>query len=660
MPQHFSAKEFSMRCTRHIAATALAVVIGTSLAPLGALAQNPRVTVAEDESVFTLANGVMTARVSKKSGDLVSLQYKGTDMLNAKSGHAGGYWSHDTTGGVQTITKITIDPVNNSGERAEVSVKGISGGKKMGHGPGAAQGGDFPMDIEIRYALGRGDSGIYTYCTFDHLPEYPAATMTEARFAAKLADMFDWMTIDAQRDKAFPADLHEGDKYIYTAVQFDHPVYGWSSPKRQTGFWLINPSVEYLSGGPTKVEFLCHRDTTPVAAPIVLNYWRSSHYGGAAVEVGQGERWTKVVGPFFLYVNSGGDTPALWQDAQAQRVKETAKWPYEWVAGVDYPRRGERASVRGQLVINDMGGTPMPRGTGVPPVSSDFSHLLVGLTPAAYTSPFARSGGAPREIDWQTDAKHYEFWARGDDRGNFSIPSVRPGRYTLRAFADGVLGEFAKADVTVETGKPLDLGKLTWTPVRRGRQLWDVGIPNRNGSEFFKGDEYADPEISLAYAKLFPNDINYVVGKSDFRKDWFFQHVPHNEDPNAKSAPYVGIRGNGRATPFAISFELPAAPRGKVTLRVAICGTGARTIEVAMNGQPAGAVTNLTGDGAITRHSIQGLWYEREVAFDAALMKAGTNVLTLTVPAGPINNGVIYDYLRLELDESGAPLAASR
>jgi hypothetical protein len=27
------------------------------------------------------------------------------------------------------------------------------------------------------------------------------------------------------------------------------------------------------------------------------------------------------------------------------------------------------------------------------------------------------------------------------------------------------------------------------------------------------------------------------------------------------------------------------------------------------------------------------------------------NVLELTVPAGPINNGIIYDYIRLELDE---------
>jgi hypothetical protein len=32
-------------------------------------------------------------------------------------------------------------------------------------------------------------------------------------------------------------------------------------------------------------------------------------------------------------------------------------------------------------------------------------------------------------------------------------------------------------------------------------------------------------------------------------------------------------------------------------------------------------------------------------------MKAGTNVMQLVVPAGSVTSGIIYDYLRLELDE---------
>ena len=616
----------------------LTVFAALVIAPAtAARAQN--VAVTEDEASFTLSNGIMTARVLKRNGDMSSLTYRGREVLTDKSGHAGAYWSHDTTGGTRLSTRITIDPKTNGGERAEVSVKGISGGVKMGHGPGAAADGDFPADIEIRYTLNRGDSGIYTYCFFEHRPEYPAATMTEARFAAKLAATFDWMTVDAKRDMYFPPDLHEGDKYMYTAVQFENRAFGWSSTKDRLGFWVINPSVEFMSGGPTKVDFLSHRDTTAVAAPVVFNYWRSSHYGGAAVDVGAGERWTKTIGPFFLYVNEGGDPQALASDARARQLAEAAKWPYDWVAGVDYAHRNERATVKGRILLRD----PQAPGTRLP-------NLLVGLTVASYASPYPRPNatGAPRQIDWQTDAKHYQFWVHGEEDGTFAIPHVPPGTYTLRALADGVLGELAHANVKVEAGTPLDLGQVTWTPVRRGRQLWEVGVPNRTATEFAGADRFWRPEMPLEYAKRFPNDVRFVIGTSNAAKDWFFQQVPHNENPAADP-----LRGgaSGRATPYAISFDLASAQRGRAILRVALCGGGAREVEVTVNGQAVGKIDRLQVDGAINRHSIQGLWYEREVTFDATMLKAGTNVVTLTVPAGPVNNGVIYDYLRLEVDD---------
>src|SRR5262249_18425637 len=145
-------------------------------------------------------------------------------------------------------------------------------------------------------------------------------------------------------------------------------------------------------------------------------------YGGAAVAVADGEPWTKVVGPFFLYINSGSDQQAMWHDARSQSVRETAKWPFGWVSGVDYSRRDERATARGQFVIADSQST-----------TSIMPNLLVGLTHPAYQPSVTRPAafGPPRPIDWQTDAKHYQFWARGDEQGNFSIPNVRAGKYTL-------------------------------------------------------------------------------------------------------------------------------------------------------------------------------------------------------------------------------------
>ena len=445
----------------------LALMLARESAALGADA----VTLSEDAAGFTLSNGIVTAHVSKKAGDLTSLQYQGQELLTDKSGRAGGYWSHDASGGIKTITQITLDPAKNNGDRAEVSVKGISSGKKMGHPAGSAADGDFPADIEIRYNLGRGESGIYTYCIFDHLPEYPAGSIGEARYGAKLASMFDWISIDATRNKYYPKELEGEDKYVYTAVQSENLACGWSSTAQKIGCWIVNPTIEYLSGGPTKVEFFCHHDTTPVQAPCLLNYWRSSHYGGAAASVEQGEHWTRVVGPFLIYVNSGKDPTGLWMDARAEATRQAHMWPYDWVQGVDYPHHDERSTVSGQFVLND---PLMPGG-------AKFSgKLMVGLAAPAYT------GAGGKRITWQTDAKHYQFWQRiDDDSGRFAIPDVRPGDYTLYAFADGILGEYEKADVHVaQGGKADDLGELQWKPVRHGRQLWEIGIPNRTATEF--------------------------------------------------------------------------------------------------------------------------------------------------------------------------------
>ena len=137
-----------------------------------------------------------------------------------------------------------------------------------------------------------------------------------------------------------------------------------------------------MSGGPTKLELDCHFGDNDNPDPIILDYWEGGHYDtGARCNIAAGEEWSKVVGPIFVYVNSldkpepttqadldtlaataGNPTVppawtdnanALFQDALAQAKKETAKWPYDWVNGVDYPHKDQRGTVTGQIVLND-------------------------------------------------------------------------------------------------------------------------------------------------------------------------------------------------------------------------------------------------------------------------------------------------------------------
>jgi rhamnogalacturonan endolyase len=608
------------------------VALFAALLVLGSLVRaDGAVTLVEDGSSYTLANAQVSAKISKRNADLVSLRYKDLELLGGGSGHPYGYWSHAPSG-QEIVRKVTIDPKSNGGERAEVSIKAISGGNRLGSGPG----GSTIADIEIRYCLGQNDSGVYTYCIFSHPADYPSTSIGEARFGVKLnKNVFDWMTIDANRNKLMPkpedwdqgtqlnmkearrlnTGVYKGQvehKYDYSAIQFDIPAFGWSSTTAHVGIWYVNPSIEYLSGGATKVELTGHLDNNTGAAPTLLNYWRGSHYGGSRCEVRQGENWNKVVGPFLIYANAGATPDAMWKDALGQAQKEAGAWPYDWVNGVDYPRKDERGSVSGQLVLKDAGNP-----------DAKMSNVLVGL--------------AAPDVDWQLDAKHYEFWGRGDEQGRFAIKAIRPGQYTLHAIADGVLGEFSKIDVKVEAGKALDLGSLEWKPARFGKQVWEIGIPNRSAAEFRHGGHYWQWGLYNEYPKEFPDDVNFVIGQSDYRNDWNYCQCPRADRPNG--------------TPWTITFKLPDVARGKATLRLALAASSARRINLIVNAKEAGDTGPLIDTATIRRDGIRGYWVEKDISFDASLLKAGQNTLTLTIPPGNAMGGVEYDYVRLEVGE---------
>ncbi len=705
--------------------TALAFLAATTLHA----ATPPPVTVHDDGPTYTMANGYLTVKVDKVTGDLVSVKTPNTvtpdiELMGFLSGHHAGYWEQSPALAARREATITIDPNEGTGTekgaRAEVSIKGYSDGKSiLGPRPTAAgQEGGLIADLEIRYTLARGVHGLYTYAIYTHQPTYPAGSVGESRFGFKLAgNVFDWLSIDDQRNALMPTgkdwdaatDLNMKEarrlttgpyagraehKYDYSADQSKIPAFGWSSTTQKVGVYLINPSFEYLSSGPLHFELTGHIDDGDGGDPTLLDYWRGTHYGGSVLNFADNEPWTKVVGPIFIYVPTGSDPKALFTEAKKQATIEQSHWPYPWVKGVDYTPAAERATIKGHLKLVD------PQAP-----TTKFSNLLVGLSypdqpavpraprpPRPEAPPVAvqpatnnqqpttdpnpdpatahpllpngqranrgtyvppRSAGAPtfnfppQPITWQNDAKHYEFWTQGAPDGTFTIPNVRPGTYQLHAIADGVLGAYdATATVTITPGQKLDLGSIEWHPTHFGQQIWQVGTPNRSAKEFRNGNDHWHWGEYIEYAKLFPNDVDFTIGKSDPAKDWFIYQVPHDTDFKPDG------RDQGRATPWKINFTMPTGkqPAGKATLRFGISGSGARSLGIAVNGTEVGPDTDIGGGGAsMIRDGIEGTWVERDFTFDGALLKPGPNTITLTIPAGGVANGICYDVVRLEL-----------
>jgi len=738
-----------MSSSRVLASSALLVLssvlssgaVGQTAAALPKIAKvtvNQPVTLTDNGDSWTRDNGIVKMTIPKRNGNLSSLVYHGIEILTR-----GQYWEQVPSGII--TAKVTIDPATNGGERAEVSVKGVYNGDNTPTPGGAARAGSAArpggpagpcptagaprgsvgLDIETRFTLERGVSGFYTYAEYTHHASYPRAGEGESRFILEdINPTFDWLSVDKDRNQLMshaPEDheIHAKEQSIYTTgiyknsvehkYSYNAPMYklqawGWSSTKDHIGVYFMNPSTEYIVGGPERLDLIDHM-TAPGAESyrgIILDYWTSGHYaGGASNSIPAGEEWKHVVGPIFVYFNrladpkdpsqtdldkltatSGNGMPtvpsvwhdnslALWEDAVAKSKEVKAAWPYAWVEGVDYPHKAERGTVTGQLVLDD------PQAA-----SKSLPNLNVGLTYPNYQGNASPRAGNGNIVTWPHDGEHYQFWTEGTADGRFTIANIRPGTYTLRAFANGVLGEYDRAaQITVEAGKTVNLGKLDWHPVRYGKQLWEIGYPDRTADKFFKGDgdNYWLWGWGLRYAGLFPNDITYTIGQSDYHKDWFFQEVPHStttawlnpaaKDPYNQRFGWVNIPtdnkdpwsqwGQGRATTWTVKFNVPKATKGTAVLRIALAGadggngneaSAPGNLTIGVNGQGVGSI-HPVATNALRYNTNKGVWNQYIQKFDAALLKPGENEMTFTVPAGDVTTGVVWDYLRLELND---------
>ena len=176
--------------------------------------------------------------------------------------------------------------------------------------------------------------------------------------------------------------------------------------------------------------------------------------------------------------------------------------------------------------------------------------------------------------------------------------------------------------------------------------VWQIGKFDKSSLEFNQNV----PETKPAGAQA-ANDLVYVVGQSKAETDWFaFQ--PGSSNGKAGYRPH----------PYAIRFELPAAPRGLYTLKVALLVETPRLprLEVAINGHRAlyfeHPKLDYTGGDVVSafvpNYSAGTITAELPTPY----LRQGTNELVLTANDDPndrddvTNSGFFYDGLELDQD----------
>lgn len=607
-----------------IAYAILSAVTSTSVfanVPGGGSDTGPDVLLIDNGSTVVLDNGTVRATIAKTSARVVSLLYQGFQMVASDRQL---YFSMDGGSSYEQPSNCVYSVKTWTPDMADISLKHFY--TTQPH----------KFDIEIHYVLRRGNSGLYVYAVLDHPSSYGDTSVGEWRMVWWMPHdatnfLMERIYVDALRNWEMPNvyDLSQAQptsiaeiiylttgvragrydcKYEYSVEYANLGTYGHASNVNNVGAWLVFGSQEYFNDGPTK------QDLAPASGIIHLHFGRN-HYNGSGTTVAAGESWSKIFGPYLMYVNSdpqGAD--ALWADAQAQVSAELGAWPYSWLTDNDlYPLADGRGSVGGRLVISD-------------PLKPD-------LTAAGAWVGVAQPDPG---MNWQFDSKHYQYWVKADLDGSFAIPNIRPGSYTLYVFVNGAVGEYSQTDVSVDAGQTSTLGDVVWNVFHPGNSIaWEIGVPDRNSSEFRHGSDYFEPFLYRQFATEFSGPLEYTVGVSDWSTDWNYAQ-PQSIEP-------------GTNWKWRINFNLDSVPAGNATLTIALAGSDHARLYVYVNDESA-ALTNFYpangGGNALIREGSHAKYSLAYVAIPTSRLNVGANTITLVQGS---SGHVMYDYLNLEM-----------
>lgn len=675
----------------------LATGIAVANIPGGGTGAGPNVTLVNSgNGTVTIGNGIVSIVCNTNSGVIGQINYTfnntgSPQTLNLLTGgYDGGqlYWEDNNNQGLTFSYSVISDPANNGGNYAEIALTTTTVANIV---------------LEVHYSLLRGSTGFYVTAIYAHRSTDAAFSFGECRDNIYAGAIFNWMSVDAQRNRLMEVQSTAGsipvfgapqevtlwtngiyagqyeDKYKYSADLGVNHIWGWSSVGtggKNVGLWNISASSEYYNGGPLKRELMEHIGTT------ILNMLNGGHYGqGGDGSFASGEVWTKVYGPYFIYCNNissaitgtNAAAQALYNDALAQGAAEQSAWPYSWFTNPNYAPAAQRGVVTGQFVINDSGNP-----------NASASNLWVGFVrqPSTTTSTY----------DFQAWMKPYQFWTKTDSNGNFTISNViATNNYTLYAFGHGAPEIFMSQNqsggsppvlydlpaspfaVTVTGGATNNLGTITWTPARVGATVFQIGYPDRTSGEFRHGDNWwvgdigpdpADPSPIwskwLEYPFDFPSGPNYFVGQSRWTTDWNFVQ------PVVTSS--TGTYNDSSST---ITFNLASAPANgaQASLYLGLSSDYYAAIIVTVNGHNLGSVSGVTGSpnnsipttGYYTgysksdttiREGNQAMASDERITFPASILQQGQNTINIgirQVGGSYFADHAMYDYIRLEL-----------
>ena len=276
-------------------------------------------------------------------------------------------------------------------------------------------------------------------------------------------------------------------KYDYSSYEYLHQAQGVYGST--LGAWMVVPSSESLTGGPTKQDLIFTGNL------LIMEAYSNHLDNQMAFTVPAGATLHRLYGPFYLHFNSlssGGTSPrALYREALQSMDRLKPRYDRE------------------QMLVTSGYVPSIERG--------DLEISIEGAAGAHLNQAWAVL--SDEHTNFQYSHAGPEYWVNIRSDGVAEFRHVVPGRYRLSAYVLGQWGESRLDGVSVKAREHQHL-KVAFTPENFSSSpaIWHIGRADRSSHEFLHGQILNPIDLDRDYRDKYSERMDSAI--QDDRQYW--------------------------------------------------------------------------------------------------------------------------------------------
>jgi hypothetical protein len=288
-----------------------------------------------------------------------------------------------------------------------------------------------------------------------------------------------------QRPQGFRREFYT--KYDYSSYEYLHQaegVYGTSMAA-----WMVVPSQESLTGGPTKQDLIFTGNL------LIMEAYSNHLDNQISFNVPKGAVMHRLYGPFYLHFNAfSGTNPtaaSLYQEAltSATQLKPAYDGEAELLTSGYVPSTG-----RGEVHASIEGTKGL-----------DLNQAWAVLSDNQTNVQYSHTGS--------------QYWVNINPGGIANFHSVAPGTYRLSVYALGQWGELRQDNITVSANQTTKTSaSLVGENFGSLKPIWTIGTADRSSHEFLHGQIKNPIDLDLNYTDQYTARLGNSV--QDDREYW--------------------------------------------------------------------------------------------------------------------------------------------